>query len=145
LRKVAGSEHFVLDNSVSAAWCFEDQSTDYTDGILQAVIDGSQVIVPAVWRLEVVNALVVAERRKNIAPAKSAKFLRDLEKFNITVDIAGLDHVFTRVLDQARLYQRSAYDASYLELAERRGLPIATKDEPLRKAAEQLGLRIFEP
>ena len=109
------------------------------------MIDGSQVIVPAVWRLEVVNALVVAERRKNIAPAKSAKFLRDLEKFNITVDIAGLDHVFTRVLDQARFYQRSAYDASYLELAERRGLPIATKDEPLRKGPSNLDSAFLSP
>ena len=58
----------VLDNSVSAAWCFEDQSTPYTDAVLQAVIDGADVIVPAIWRLEVVNALVVAERRKKVAP-----------------------------------------------------------------------------
>jgi predicted nucleic acid-binding protein len=87
----------------------------------------------------------VAERRKKVAPAKSDKFLRDLEKFNITVDVDGLDHVFGMVLEQARLYQRSAYDASYLELAQRRGLPFATKDEPLRKAAEELGLAIFQP
>jgi len=87
----------------------------------------------------------MAERRKKVAPAKSDKFLRDLEKFNITVDVDGLDHVFGMVLEQARLYQRSAYDASYLELAQRRGLPFATKDEPLRKAAEELGLAIFQP
>ena len=111
---------FVLDNSVSAAWCFEDQSTPYNDAILQALIDGGSVVVPAVWRLEVVNALVVAERRKKVAPAKSDKFLHDLQKFTITVDIEGIDQVFSTVLDQARLYQRSAYDASYLELATRR-------------------------
>ena len=113
--------------------------------MLQAVIDGATVFVPAVWKLEVVNALVVAERRKKVAPAMSAKFLQDLRRFNITVDVDGLDQVFNTVLDQARLYQRSAYDASYLELAQRRGLPIATKDEPLGKAAEELGLLIFQP
>ena len=92
-----------------------------------------------------VNALVVAERRKKVAPAKSAKFLRDLQQFTIMVDVDGLDRAFSTVLDHARLYQRSAYDASYLELAQRRGLPFATKDEPLRKAAEELGLPIFQP
>ena len=109
------------------------------------MIDGAEVVVPGIWRLEVVNALVVAERRKKIAPAKTAKFLQDLQQFNITVDVDGLDQVFGAVLDHARLYQRSAYDASYLELAKRRGLPFVTKDEPLRKAAEELGLSIFHP
>jgi predicted nucleic acid-binding protein len=103
------------------------------------------VFVPAVWRLEVVNALVVAERRKKITPAKSAMFLRDLRRFTVTVDVEGLEHVFSTVLDDARKYQRSAYDASYLELAKRRGLPFATKDESLRKAAGEAGVDIFQP
>ena len=136
---------FVLDNSVTAAWCFEDQSTSYTDLVLQAVVDGVAVVVPAIWRLEVINVLVVAERRKKIAPNKSAKFVRDLQQFSITVDLDGLDQVFSGVLDLARLYQRSAYDASYLELAKRRGLPLATKDEPLKKAAEEFGVPLFQP
>ena len=74
---------------------------------------------------------------------KSSTHLRDLQRFATTIDVDGLDQVFSKVLDQARLYQRSAYDASYLELAQRRGLPLATKDEPLGKAAEALGLAIF--
>lgn len=134
-----------MDNSVTAAWCFEDQSTAYTDAVLQAVVDGADVFVPAVWRLEVVNALVVAERRKKIAPAKSAKFLQSPHQLGITVDIEGLDQVFGEVYEQARRDQRSAYDASYLELAKRRGLAFATKDEPLRKVAEELGLPMFQP
>ena len=127
------------------AWCFEDQSTPYTDAVLQAVIDGAAIVVPAIWKLEVVNTLVVAERRKNVTPAKSAVFLRDLQKFTITVDLEGLDWAFSTVLDQARLYQRSAYDASYLELAKRRGLPLATRDRPLEKAAQELGISLFQP
>ncbi len=101
--------------------------------------------MPAVWKLELVNALVVAERRKKAAPAKSAKFLQDLQRFSITVDIEGLDQVFSTVLDQARLYQRSSYDASYLELAKRRRLPFATKDGPLGKAGEEIGVGTFQP
>jgi predicted nucleic acid-binding protein len=104
--------------------------------VLQAVIDGAAVVVPAIWKLEVVNTLVVAERRKKVAPEKGAAFVRDLD---------GLDRVFSTVLTQARLYQRSAYDASYLELAQRRGLPLATRDQPLGKAAQELGISLFRP
>ena len=127
------------------AWCFEDQSTPYTDAVLQAVIDGAAVVVPAIWKLEVVNTLVVAERRKKVTPEKSAAFVRDLQKFTITVDFEGLDRVFSTVLAQAKLYQRSAYDASYLELAQRLGLPLATRDQPLGKAAQELGISLFRP
>lgn len=109
------------------------------------MIDGSEVVVPAIWRLEVVNSLAVAERRKKVTPAKIAKFVWDLEQFTINVDVDGLDHVFSTVLEQARVYQRSAYDASYLELAIRRGFPFATKDEALRKAAMDIGIAIFQP
>lgn len=101
--------------------------------------------MPAVGKLEVVNVLVVAERRKKIAPVKSAKFLRDLQQFTIAVDVDGLEQVFSTVFDYARFCQRSADDASYLELAKRRGLLFATRDEPLRKAAEELGLPSSSP
>ena len=112
------------------------------------MIEGATAFVPAIWRLEVVNSLVVAERRKKLAQAKSDKFLQNLQnlqKFRIKVDVEGQEHVFSAVLYQARHYQRSAYDASYLELAKRRGLPFATKDGPLSKAAEELRIAIFQP
>jgi predicted nucleic acid-binding protein len=109
------------------------------------LIEGATVFVPAIWRLEIVNALVVAERRKKVAPTKSRKVLQDLQLFTITVDVDGLGQVFSTVIDRARIYRRSAYDASYLELAQRLGIPFATKDEPLRKATEELGVGIFQP
>ena len=136
---------FVLDNSVSIAWCFEEQATEYSRAILQAMIDGATAFVPAIWRLEVVNSLVVAERRKKLSPEKSARFLRDLQRFKISDDTDGQAHVFDTVAEQARRYRRSAYDASYLELAKRLDLPLATKDEPLSKAATELGVPIFQP
>ena len=76
---------------------------------------------------------------------KRAQFLQDLQLFIITVNIEGVDQVFSTVIDRARFYQRSAYDASYLELAQRLGLPFATKDDPLRKAAGKLGAGICQP
>ena len=135
---------FVLDNSISAAWCFQDQSTDYTEAVLGSLIAGAEAIVPAIWKLELANALVVAERRKKIAPEKSARFLRDLQ-FAISMDLDGLEYVFATVLEHARLYHRSVYDASYLELAHRRRLPLATKDEPPLQAAKTLGISAFQP
>jgi len=113
--------------------------------VLQALIGGADAVVPAVWRLEIVNSLVVAERRKKVTPEKSAEFILDLQQFEITVDLDGIDFVFTSVLDAARLHRRSAYDASYLELAKRGGFPLATKDEPRRKAAEDLGVELYNP
>lgn len=130
---------------MAAAWCFEDQSTSYTEAVLQAVIDGALVIVPTIWRLEVVNTLLVAERRKKILPEKTAKFVSDLERFSITVDVDGLEHIFNQVLHYGRDHQRSSYDASYLELARCLRVPLATKDEPLAKAAIELGISIFQP
>ena len=135
---------FVLDASMTAAWCFEDQSTPYTEAVLQAVINGAEVIVPAIWRVEVANVLVVAERRKKISTETSMRFILALKKFAIIVDLDGLDEVFGKVIDHARRYQRSAYDASYLELAHRRGLPLATKDGPLKAAADALRIPLFQ-
>ena len=134
---------FVLDNSVSAAWCFVDQGTPYTDAVLQALIEGETAMVPALWRLEVVNSLVVAERRKKIEAHQSELFLRDLQQFTITLDHVGGSRAFGPVLALARQYQRSAYDAAYLELAHRLSLPLATKDGPLRQAAQAAGVAIF--
>ena len=135
---------FVLDASITAAWCFEDQSTPYTEAVLQAVVNGAEVIVPAIWRVEVANVLVVAERRKKISTETSMRFILALQKFAITVDLDGLGEIFGKVIDHARRYQRSAYDASYLELAHRRGLPLATKDGPLRAAADALRIPLFQ-
>jgi len=133
----------VLDASITAAWCFEQQGTPYTASVLQAAIKGARIFVPAIWRLEVANALIVAERRGKNPPDESAEFLNQLRNLSISVDVEGLGLAFTTILDLARRYQRSAYDASYLELALRLGLPLATKDEPLRQAAAELRVPLY--
>ena len=82
---------------------------------------------------------------RKLLPAKSAQFIHDLQQLSITIDLDGMDHVFNEVLNYGRVYQRSSYDASYLELATRLSLPFATKDEPLKKAAEELGNPLLQP
>lgn len=76
---------------------------------------------------------------ENFALPTTRKFLQYLQRFAISIDTDGLHRVFAEVFDYARRYQRTAYDASYLQLAMRRNLPLATKDAPLRKAAEETG------
>lgn len=78
--------------------------------MLLALIDGASASVPAIWKLEVVNALVVAERRKKTTVDKTARFIRNLEQYTIIVDKEGLDQAFDTVLDLARKYQRSTYE-----------------------------------
>lgn len=134
---------FVLDNSVSAAWCFADQRTPYTDAVLLALAEGDTAMVPSLWRLEIVNSLVVAERRKKLEPFRSELFLRELLQLKIRVDHVGTTKAFGPILDLSRRFQRSAYDAAYLELAIRLNLPLATKDGPLRQAALSAGVRMF--
>ncbi len=111
--------------------------------MLQSAVDGASIFVPAIWKLEVANFLVVAERRGRYTPDESAEFLAHLSGLSIVTDTAGLDHAFTSILDHARRYQRSAYDAAYLELALRLGLPLATRDEPLQQAAASLGIPLY--
>ena len=112
-------------------------------GVFQAAIEGARIVVPVVWRLEIANALAVAGRRGKNPADDSAELLNQLRSLSIEVDTEGLDLTFTTILNLARRYQRSVYDASYLELALRLGLPLATKDEPLRKAAEELRIPLY--
>ena len=133
---------FVLDTSVTVAWCFEDETTPYTESILNALVKG-EALVPGIWPLEVSNVLVNAERRKRITRAKVTRFLQLLGDFPITVDTEGVARVFTEVLSVAREHGLSAYDAAYLELALREGFPLATLDAPLRNAARRAGVEVF--
>jgi predicted nucleic acid-binding protein len=100
-------------------------------------------VVPALWPLEVANTLVVGERRKRSTPAQAATWLSLLEAFPITVDAETAAHAWVETLALARAQDLSAYDAAYLELAMRRGLPLATLDEKLKKAATAVGVGLY--
>jgi predicted nucleic acid-binding protein len=98
----------------------------------------SNAVVPPVWPLEVVNVLLVAERMKRLSEADSMRFLTLLNQLPITVEEGQSEEMMLRTLSLAREYRLSSYDASYLDLAMRKGLPIATLDKGLRAAAQKM-------
>ncbi len=133
---------FVLDGSVTLVWGFDDEADDYAAALLDRM-PGLQTIVPGVWPLEVANALLVGERRRRITPADGARFLAILATFPITVDGESAAHAWHETTHLARAHGLSAYDAAYLELAIRLGLPIATLDNKLKSAALAVGVPLF--
>lgn len=131
-------EGFVLDNSVTMSWCFPDEQDSYARDVLRA-LPGSSAVVPTLWPLEVANILLVGERRGRISQADSVTFVGLLEGLPIRIDVETSERAMKATLDLARARNLSVYDASYLELAMRRGLPIAALDAKL-KAATVLGV-----
>ncbi len=131
---------FVLDASVALSWCFQDESSDFADGILDLLRTGSEAITPAIWPLEVANALVVAERHKRISEAQVTSHLRDIRRLPVEIEATDLARAFDLILSVARQRNLTEYDAVYLELALRRSLPLATLDSHVRRAARQAGV-----
>jgi predicted nucleic acid-binding protein len=139
------SARLVLDNSVSAAWCFSDESNSYTEGVFQSVEKDGSAVAPALWPIEVANALVVAERKKRITAAQREAFLKNLAGLDIEIEPMITHRVFAQGISLARTYRLSVYDATYLEIAIRQNLPIATQDEALIRAAKEVGVSLFRP
>ena len=132
---------FVADCSVTMAWCFENQADDFTRGVLTR-LEEDEALVPAVWPLEIANAVVVAERRKKLSRAAAERFIAVLSGLPIVVAEDTHLRALAEILALAREQNLSAYDAAYLELALREGLPLATRDEALRRAARQTGAQL---
>jgi predicted nucleic acid-binding protein len=132
----------VLDASVALTWCFKNEATAAADRVLERLAIETAA-VPAIWHLEIANVLALSERRRRITPAASAEFIALLETLVIIVDEETPSRAFGRVLDLAREERLTAYDAAYLELAMRLGLPLASKDADLCDAAERLGVSVF--
>jgi len=124
------------------SWCFRDESSKYADIVLD-YLQKSNAVVPPVWPLEVVNVLLVAERTKRLSEADSMRFLTLLNQLPIKVEEGQSEEMMLRTLSLARKYRLSSYDASYLDLAMRKGLPIATLDKGLRAAAQKTEVPIF--
>jgi predicted nucleic acid-binding protein len=137
-------EQFVLDGSVTLAWFFKDEADPYADAIAARFPD-VQGLVPAVWPLEVANAVLMGERRRRSTEAQAARWLRRLSSLPITIDDETMSRAWSDVLNLARAQGLSAYDAAYLELALQRGLPLATLDQRLKAAAAAVGVGEYNP
>ena len=135
----------VLDASIAVAWCFEDEKTADSEWALDAIASGAGPLVPALWPYEVANALLAAERRKRVTGAQAAHFLSRLGNLGISIDDSHPSRTFEQVTSHAREWDLTVYDAAYLELAMREGLPLATLDAGLKSAAHRAGVRIAGP
>jgi predicted nucleic acid-binding protein len=141
---MADRDDFVLDCSVTMAWCFDDEATPYTDGVRDCLAD-KRAVVPSIWPLEAANATLMGERRKRLDEARSQRFFVLLAALPIVVDDETSSRAFGDIVHLARTHQLSAYDAAYLELAIRRGLPLACNDGKLKNAALAAGVVLFTP
>lgn len=134
---------FVLDASVLPGWLFPDEVNTYTEAVLDRLRQ-TGAVVPEIWPLEITNVLLVGERRNRLTETQTVQFLRFLQSLPIRQaggsSLAGM----SSVLAVARQQNLSAYDASYLELAMREGLPLATEDDRLRASAQRVGVPLLQ-
>jgi predicted nucleic acid-binding protein len=131
----------VMDASSALSWCFEDESGPEADALIEKVA-AEGAVVPVLWALEIANGLVVAERRGRIKPAHSAAFIAMLEELPIAADRATGSRALHETMSLAREHGLTAYDAAYLELAMRLGLPLATSDRDIGAAAKGAGVAL---
>ena len=134
----------VLDGSVALAWHFEDEADPYADAVAARVPE-LEFVVPSIWGVEVANAVLVGERRGRADRVQAEAWKSRVTILPLVMDIQDPSEVLGATLELARLHNLSAYDASYLELAIRRNLPLATLDKKLRAAAQTSGVTIFSP
>ncbi len=132
----------VIDASLAVTWYFDDETTPATEAVLDTVSE-TGAVVPTLWRLEVANAFQSAIRRKRVTAGYRDRSLRALTHMPITVDPDTDVYAWTTTLRLAERFALTIYDSTYLELAQRRGLPLATLDSELRKAAVALDIRLL--
>jgi predicted nucleic acid-binding protein len=135
---------FALDGSVILAWYFADEAGPYADAVAQR-FPNARAVIPTIWPLEIANALVTGERRQRSTVAQATKWLAFLNSLPITVDGETSARALGDILSLARTHNLTAYDANYLELAMRRGLPQATLDIQLKTAATAAGVPLYSP
>lgn len=137
--------HFVLDNSIAMRWLLETskiKDQNYAESVLETLSD-VDAIVPSLWHLEAVSVLLGAEKRGEITEGEIEIFITQLESLPIDVDMSTANQAFSRTIRLAKLYKLSSYDASYLELAIRTGVPLATLDKDLKKAAKKASIILY--
>jgi len=134
---------FVLDASSVLTWCFPDENSAEAQRVADMFKRGDTAVVPSFWPHEVLNALVVGEKRKRISQALVRSFLSDLAKLPIALEQVPASAVFSRVQRLSREHGLTAYDAAYLDLALENGLPLATLDDDLLRACRKVGVELL--
>ena len=133
---------FVIDASVASAWCFPDERTAYTDGVFQAVVSSLEIFAPKLWAYEIRNSVLMGLRRGRISRPDTELFLASLNALSVRLsEPSSYDGVF-QLADQHGL---TVYDAAYLDLAVHEGVPLASLDGHLIRAAQKIGVPLFQP
>ena len=140
----APTDRFVLDGSIALSWLFLDEQDPYADAII-GKLPVIEMVVPRLWHLEIANVLLVGERRGRCTEADTTTWLRFLSGLPIAVDGSTEARAWSDTIGLARRHGLTAYDASYLEIALREGLPIATLDARLGAAAAAVGVARYQP
>ncbi len=135
---------FVLDCSMTMAWVFSDKTNEFTDALRDSLLK-ENAVAPVLWPIEVGNVLLVAMRRGRITTEDWIRIRDDLDALPIDIDPDSYERVLDTVLPLADEHALSVYDAMYLELALRRGLPLATLDRKLIEAANAAGIEALCP
>ena len=142
---MAAPERLVLDGSIALAWCFPDEQAPYPQSVLSALGGKAEAVVPALWPLEVANALLMGERRKRSSQMDTVAWMGFLSALPITIDTQTATRAFGDIANLARTHRLTVYDAAYLELAMRLGVSLATLDGELAAAAKAVGVAIYKP
>ena len=135
---------FVVDASLVLTWCFPDENASLALHVADMFKRGDTAIAPPVWPHEVLNALLVGEKRKRISKALVQTFLEDLASLPITLEQSPAGTVFERVQSLCREHSLTAYDAAYLDLALDGGLPLATLDGDLIRACKKADVGLVQ-
>jgi predicted nucleic acid-binding protein len=126
----------VLDASATLAWLYPQEITEAIASTFDQIADDC-AFVPSLWRIEIANSLTVNLRRKKITHIRRIESLADLERLTIFCDPETNEHAWGRTLELADAHGLTVYDATYLELAIRLSVPLATLDQDLRSAAQR--------
>jgi len=133
---------WVIDSSIALAWALPDETSKEADRFLSQISIRSILWVPALWWYETANALLMAQRRKRLTEAERIRLMELYRRLPIRTDMVLDSDSMSRFHTLAIEYNLSAYDAAYLELAQRRDLGLATVDRPLRLAAQRAGMKV---
>jgi predicted nucleic acid-binding protein len=118
------------------AWVFQDEATEFTNNVRRSLGTGVKALAPALWWWEVANVILAAERTKRLSAEDARQHLSLLRSLPIEIDDQSVSQAWSTTMLLARTHKLTSYDASYLELALRRGLPLASLDKQLRSAAK---------
>ncbi len=132
----------VLDASVTLSWLFIDELTNDSLRLFRLTRQDS-VVVPGHWMAEIANGALVGERRKRVSSSQTSIWASRLGDLDLESDRHGTDAALSAILPLARSHRLTIYDALYLELAERRGMPLATFDADLAAAARSVGIEVL--